>query len=195
VLTLQDVNNHPEGASALDELRKTYDIRELGSGLQLTQRDADLRLFLYEVSDVLGAARRNAQRDWARDQAIVNESRKAASAKRYGPEDIISGAADLPGARRAIAQLEEQILQLRVTSKSMGDQREQWKLRALLAEEKLSKLNYAAPDPSDQRYGALRRFLARRFHPDHAPGTGMEKLIRCEIFKEIWGEVGRIEGR
>jgi len=193
VLTLRDVTNHPEGACALEELRKAYDIREVTSGLQLTQRDADLRLYLYEVDDVLGAARRNAQRD--REQEAANGSVQGASAKRYGPEDIISGAADLASARRAIAQLGEQIIQLRMTSKTAGDQREKWKLRALLAEEKLSKLNVTAPDPSDQRYGALRRFLAKRFHPDHAPGTGMEKLIRGEIFKEIWGEVGRIEGR
>jgi hypothetical protein len=193
VLTLRDVTNHPEGATALEELRKAYDVREVASGLQLTQRDADLRLYFYEVDDVLGAARRNAQRD--REHEAVNGSAQGASAKRYGPEDIISGGADLSGARRAIAQLEEQIIQLRMTSKTVGEQREKWKLRALLAEEKLSQMNDAASDPSDQRYGALRRFLAKRFHPDHAPGTGMEKMIRGELFKEIWGEVGRIEGR
>jgi hypothetical protein len=101
----------------------------------------------------------------------------------------------LASARRAIAQLGEQITQLRMTSKTVADQREKWRLRALLAEEKLRKLNDTTPDPTDQRYGALRRFLAKRFHPDHAPGTGIEKLIRGEIFKEIWGEVSRIEGR
>jgi hypothetical protein len=193
VLTLQDVTNHPEGAGALEELRKAYEVREIASGLQLTQRDADLRLYFYEVEDVLGAARRNAQRE--QQQEAANGSAPGASAKRYGPEDIISGAADLASARRAIAQLGEQIIQLRTTSKTVGDQREKWKLRALLAEEQLSKLNEIAPDPGDQRYGALRRFLAKRFHPDHAPGTGIEKLIRGEIFKEIWGEVGRLEGR
>jgi hypothetical protein len=193
VLTLRDVTNHPEGAGALEELRKAYDIREVANGLQLTQRDADLRLYLYEVDDVLGAARRNAQRD--REQEAADGSAQGLSARRYGPEDIISGAADLVSARRAIAQLGEQIVQLRMTSKTVGDQREKWKLRALLAEEKLSKLNATDADPGDQRYGILRRFLAKRFHPDHASGTGMEKLTRGEIFKEIWGEVGRIEGR
>jgi hypothetical protein len=193
VLTLRDITNHPEGASALEELRKDYDVCEVGSGLQLKQRDADLRLYLYEVDEVLGAARRNVHR--SRDQEAANGSAQGSSAKRYGPEDIISGAADITSARRAIAQLGEQIVHLRMTSKAAGEQREKWKLRALLAEEKLSKLNDPAPDPGDQRYGTLRRFLAKRFHPDHASGTGMEKLIRGEIFKEIWGEVGRIEGR
>jgi hypothetical protein len=190
VLTLQDVTNHPEGASALEELGKAYVVSEMAGGLLLAQRDASLRLYLYEVDAVLDAARRNAA--WNQDQ---HNAAAQPSPRRYGPEDIISGAADLTSARRAIVQLEEQIAQLRTTGKAIGDQREQWKLRALLAGEKLNKLNVTQPDPGDQRYGALRRFLAKRFHPDHAPGTGIEKLIRSEIFKEIWGEVSRIEGR
>jgi hypothetical protein len=190
LLTLRDVNNHPEGPGALEELGKIYDISETASGLLLIQRDADLRLYLYELDTVLAAARRNAA--WNRDQ---RDAAAQPSPSRYGPEDIISGAADLTSARRAIVQLEEQIAQLRATGKAIVEQREQWKLRALLAEEKLNKLPDAQPDPGDQRYSTLRRFLAKRFHPDHAPGTGIEKLIRSEIFKEIWGEVGRIEGR
>ncbi len=193
MLTLRDVTDHPLGASALEELRRDYDICEVAGGLQLSQRDADLRLYLYEVDDILGAARRNAQRD--RDAKAASGSSQGSGSKRYGLEDIISGAADLASARRAIAQLEEQVLQLRVIGKLAADQREKWKLRAQLAELKLSRLKDTTADPGDQRYGALRRFLAKRFHPDHAPGTGTEKLIRSEIFKEIWSEVGRIEGR
>jgi hypothetical protein len=194
VLTLRDVTDHPLGASALEELRRDYDIREVAGGLQLIQRDADLRLYLYEVDDILGAARRNAQRD--RQPKATNGSDQGEGGNRYGPEDIISGAADLASARRAIAQLEEQVLQLRVIGRIVADQREKWKLRAQLAELKLSRLkDTTTVDPGDQRYGALRRFLAKRFHPDHAPGTGIEKLVRSEIFKEIWSEVGRIEGR
>jgi len=39
---------------------------------------------------------------------------------------------------------------------------------------------------SEFRYAALRRYLAKRFHPDYAPGHGIEKVVRNEIFKEIW---------
>ena len=45
---------------------------------------------------------------------------------------------------------------------------------------------------SDVRYAALRRYLAKQFHPDHAPGYGIEKVVRNEIFKEIWGEIERL---
>lgn len=190
MLTLRDVNSHPDGPGALEVLGKVYVVSETANGLQLTHPDGNLRLYLYQIEAVLAAGRRNAA--WGRDQRAAAAS---ASSSRYGPEDIISGAADLVSARRAIAQMDEQIGQLRSAGKAAAEQREQWKLRALLAEEQLKKRDDAAPDPGDQRYGALRRFLARRFHPDNAPGTGIEKLIRSEIFKEIWGEVGRIEGR
>lgn len=43
------------------------------------------------------------------------------------------------------------------------------------------------------RYGALRRSLARLFHPDHISGSPFEKAIRQELFKEIWSEIERIE--
>src|SRR5262249_4331512 len=46
---------------------------------------------------------------------------------------------------------------------------------------------------SDFRYASLKRYLAKRFHPDHAPGQGIEKLVRNEIFKEIWNEIDRLD--
>ena len=46
---------------------------------------------------------------------------------------------------------------------------------------------------SDLRYAALKRYLAKQFHPDFAPGNGIEKVIRIEIFKEIWSEVERLD--
>src|SRR5438874_12036699 len=42
---------------------------------------------------------------------------------------------------------------------------------------------------SDLRYASLKRYLAKRFHPDYAPGEGIEKIVRNEIFKEIWNEL------
>jgi hypothetical protein len=43
------------------------------------------------------------------------------------------------------------------------------------------------------RHAALKRFLAKRFHPDYAPGGGIEKIVRNEIFKEIWHEIERLD--
>jgi len=46
---------------------------------------------------------------------------------------------------------------------------------------------------SDGRYASLKRYLAKRFHPDFAPGEGIEKVIRNEIFKEVWNEIDRLD--
>jgi hypothetical protein len=46
---------------------------------------------------------------------------------------------------------------------------------------------------SDVRYAALKRFLAKQFHPDYAPGDGIEKIVRNEFFKEIWNEIERLD--
>ena len=46
---------------------------------------------------------------------------------------------------------------------------------------------------SDVRYASLRRYLAKRLHPDFAPGEGVEKVVRNEIFKEVWNEIDRLD--
>jgi hypothetical protein len=87
---------------------------------------------------------------------------------------------------------------LRMLARTIDDQRERWKRRALAAEAKLAEAaenianNGGGQSISDLRYAALRRFLAKRFHPDHAPGHGIEKIVRSEIFKEIWSEIDRL---
>jgi hypothetical protein len=102
-------------------------------------------------------------------------------------------------------------LRLREFLISVDEQRESWRRRAIEAAAKLAeaerrameaeaKLAEAADNVpstpgqnvSDVRYGALRRYLAKQFHPDHAPGYGIEKVVRNEIFKEIWGEIERL---
>ncbi len=63
-------------------------------------------------------------------------------------------------------QMVREIERLRVRSSTSDQQRESWKVRALMAE---------------------------RFHPDYAPGQGIEKIVRNEIFKEIWNEIERLD--
>jgi hypothetical protein len=78
-------------------------------------------------------------------------------------------------------------------------QRESWKVRALVAEAELLKATAKTSNKagcqnvSDLRYASLKRYLAKQFHPDYAPGQGIEKIVRNEIFKEIWNEVDRLD--
>ncbi len=96
-------------------------------------------------------------------------------------------------------QMVREIEQLRVRATTTDQQRESWKVRALMAEAQLLEAtakpsnNGASPNVSDLRYSSLKRYLAKRFHPDYAPGEGIEKIVRNEIFKEIWNEVERLD--
>ena len=97
-------------------------------------------------------------------------------------------------------QMVKKIERLRVLSTTVEQQRESWKVRALMAEAQLLEAtaktsnNGSCQNVSDVRYASLKRYLAKRFHPDHAPGQGIEKIVRNEIFKEIWGEIDRLDG-
>jgi hypothetical protein len=81
----------------------------------------------------------------------------------------------------------------------LRQQRESWKVRALVAEAELLKAtaktsnNGGCQNVSDFRYASLKRYLAKQFHPDYAPGQGIEKIVRNEIFKQIWSEIDRLD--
>ena len=81
----------------------------------------------------------------------------------------------------------------------LRQQRESWKVRALMGEAELLEAtaktsnNGGCQNVSDLRYAALKPYLAKRFHPDYAPGQGIERIVRNEIFKEIWNEIERLD--
>jgi hypothetical protein len=88
-----------------------------------------------------------------------------------------------------IADLESKVARLR-------DSQRYWLQRAAQAEAALSNQEPAIPSATHDetgRYNALRRALAKLFHPDNVTGSAIEKAIRQEIFKEIWSEIERIE--
>jgi hypothetical protein len=96
-------------------------------------------------------------------------------------------------------EMVKEIEGLRVRSATVEEQRESWKVRALMAEAELLEAtaktcnNGDCQNVKDLRYASLKRFLAKRFHPDHAPAQGIEKIVRNEIFKEIWNEIDRLD--
>ena len=97
-------------------------------------------------------------------------------------------------------QMVKEIERLRVLLTTTNQQRESWKVRALMAEAQLVEATAktgnkggGAENVRDVRYASLKRYLAKRFHPDYAPGQGIEKIVRNEIFKEIWNEIDRLD--
>ncbi len=184
MLTLREVGRHPQGATALQELRRTYDVTEEPSGLVFTQKAGDLRLFLYNMDEVLAAARRSHEARGEVAPHHADERHDAPANPDLQQPDV------LQLARQTIVELLDRIAKLQAASKAIVEEREHWKYRAAQAEKGLAQPVSGA---GDKRYDALRRFLAKQFHPDHAPGNGIEKMIRGEMFKEIWAQIDRID--
>jgi hypothetical protein len=96
-------------------------------------------------------------------------------------------------------QMVKETERFRALLTTIGQQRESWKARALMAEAQLLEATAKAGNDargrnvSDVRYASLKRFLAKQFHPDYAPGDGIEKIVRNEFFKEIWNEIERLD--
>jgi hypothetical protein len=65
-------------------------------------------------------------------------------------------------------------------------------------EDEEDKREDASPafEATDGDYVRLKKALAKHFHPDAwASATAIERAVREAIFREIWAEVDRIEGR
>jgi hypothetical protein len=157
-LRLCDVQCDPIADRALKELANRYTVVEEKSGLVLTEKGGNVKLFLNDVDDLH-------QWDFIHHQKMMKENER-----------------------------------LRELLRTLHRQRESWKVRALVAEAesleataKTSNNNGSCQNVSDLRYAALRRYLAKQFHPDYSPGQGIEKIVRNEIFKEIWGEIDRLD--
>ena len=88
---------------------------------------------------------------------------------------------------------------MRVLLAKIRQQRESWKVRALMREAQLLETTTRRSDKgngqhvTDLRYASLKRYLAKQLHPDFAPGQAIEKIVRSEIFKEIWNEIERLD--
>jgi len=154
-LTLWDVQRDPIATRALEQLMDRYDVVEDKSGLILTQKAGEMKLFLNDLDDLH-------QWDFVQNQNMAKENE-----------------------------------QLRALSQKLYQQRQSWKHRALVAEATLLEAetshNGGRENVRDLRYAALKRYLAKQFHPDFAPGNGIEKIVRNEIFKEIWSEIDRLD--
>ena len=160
-LTLSDVEHDPIANRALEHLRRRYTVAEEKSGLVLTNKTGNMKLFLNDIDDLH-------QWDFIHYQKVMKE-----------------------------------IERLQGLARKIDEHQENWKRRALAAEAKLAETDRQLAEAlasanrqnvSEFRYVVLRRYLAKQFHPDYAPGHGIiEKVVRNEIFKEIWSEIERLD--
>jgi hypothetical protein len=79
--------------------------------------------------------------------------------------------------------LRSQVKRLQDAGKTIIAHREQWKARAIAAEEQLDSERRQC-SKGDDRFDALRRLVVKELHPDYCNGGTLEKLIRQECFKK-----------
>ena len=97
-----------------------------------------------------------------------------------------------------VRKLRASVTRLQTAGKTVIAQREEWKARALVAEQKVTDLTAQLANrraTRDDRFDALRRLVARELHPDYCDNGGIEKLIRAEFFKRLWPEIERLVER
>ena len=184
-LSLRDVRRDPVANRALEELMHHYTVAEEKSHLVLTKKAGNMKLFLYDLDDLH-------QLDFFHNQQMVKEIERL-----HVLSSTIDQQRDSWKVRALMAEAE--LLEATAKTSNIDQQRAGWKVRALMAEQQLLEAtaktsnNGGRHTVSDLRYASLKRYLAKRFHPDYAPGEGIEKIVRNEIFKEIWIEVDRLD--
>jgi hypothetical protein len=101
---------------------------------------------------------------------------------------------DLSSLARQVIDYQDQIERLQASSRSIIEQRDQWRLRAQQAEVWMANASSpAAPSEEQSRYIALKHRLAKMLHPDSS-SRSMEDKATCEaLFAEIWAAIDQIE--
>jgi hypothetical protein len=107
-------------------------------------------------------------------------------------DELVKRVGELEGEARS---LRASVSRLQNAGKTVIAQREEWKTRALIAEQKVTDLTAQLANRQatrDDRFDALRRLVARELHPDHCKGGDIEKTVRAEFFKRLWPEIERL---
>jgi hypothetical protein len=102
------------------------------------------------------------------------------------------------GRDEAAEELGSKVSDLEAEVANLKSANRRWQQRAVRAEAAMTEPKQGDGSFSRDgkgRYSALRRSLAKLFHPDHSSGSSFEKAIRQELFKEIWSEIDIIEKR
>ena len=131
--------------------------------------------------------------------------RSRGKTKAANESKIEEGVADQPESAEELNQriidleqdgdaLRSQVKRLQDAGKTVIAQREQWKARALAAEEQMATERDRQASGQD-RFDALRRIVVKELHPDSCNGGHLEKLMRQECFKLLWPEIERLAER
>jgi hypothetical protein len=90
-----------------------------------------------------------------------------------------------------IEKLNSDVSQLRIKSLQAVERQINWKAEA-------HKISAVAGSGSNSgawqaKFQRTKKEFARTYHPDNQSGSGIEKAIRAEVFKEFWSKIEKIE--
>ncbi len=85
--------------------------------------------------------------------------------------------------------VETDVARLQALCRALTIERDAWKAKA----EARSASDAVEPGDNGDRYRALKKFIAREFHPDQVRADGIERLVRTEVFKTIWAQIEALE--
>lgn len=93
-----------------------------------------------------------------------------------------------------VAVNQQTIDRLRAAGRKIIEQRDSWERRALNDEREISKVapKDSINDNADGQYLKFKRIIAKELHPDNQ-ASGIEKIVKAEIFKVIWAKVEDID--
>ncbi len=98
---------------------------------------------------------------------------------------------------RAIFELKQALTKMTADLEAANRRANMMQDRAIRAEARIAILEqHHLPaefgDPKS-KYGKIRRLVARELHPDHSKSEGIEKIVRAEIFKDLWPKIESID--
>jgi hypothetical protein len=159
-----------------------------------TTRVADERLVIYAANGTVCAY------CYSADEVVAFARRQSPM---RGAGMATAAAADVPASTIRVRDLEETIRYLRERWHVTIAERDEWERRARAAEQEAETLRVAAAaaapaagtpaKDADQRYSALRRFLARELHPDAAPAADPVRAAKSDLFKLVWAEIAKLD--
>jgi hypothetical protein len=114
------------------------------------------------------------------------------------PKTSLSAAPAIPNEvddlKGEVARLNTLILELRAKGKRVVADRDHWQARAKTVESEVEILRNQRPASSpEDRFAQAKRAFAKLYHPNNANASGIEAIVRAEVFKEFWNELARIE--
>ncbi len=93
-----------------------------------------------------------------------------------------------------LAELENTVATLRSKGKLAVADRDKWEAAARQRESEIAELRSAGFSLNRDKFRLAKALISRTLHPDNAQSGGdVTRMIRAEIFKEIWPEIVKID--